>query len=318
MRLRNRENMLPEVSKGFFAAALLSLTLGAPIAFAQTDLSEWPQVRIGIFVSNDKGNSITGLTPDAFLLKENGRPQTVTSLSAITEPQSVCVLIDTSGSMYKSTAIEISAASRFIQNLPTEDEVCVATFAGNLNLEQRFTTDRSLALAAVNNRPHSGGSAIYDSIALLKLYMQNSSRFESRAMVVFTDGVDNASSWGGSGNALGRLITQLAHDRSPVVHMIRIFKDNEPEGETPSSQQAVLALTEIGGGLAYFPRNQRELNTDIDDLCQAMKTRTMLVYTTDNPADDGRERHLSVHIDKAHGGNKLTVSSPKGYYAPSE
>ena len=35
MSLRNRDNMLPDGSKGFFAAALLSLTLSAPIALAQ-------------------------------------------------------------------------------------------------------------------------------------------------------------------------------------------------------------------------------------------------------------------------------------------
>ena len=42
MRLRNRENMLPGVSKGLFAAVLLSLTLCAPIARAQQPATTQP------------------------------------------------------------------------------------------------------------------------------------------------------------------------------------------------------------------------------------------------------------------------------------
>jgi VWFA-related protein len=311
--------MLSGVPNGF-AAALLSLTLCAPIAHGQTDLSAWPQVSAGIFVTNAKGGSLTGLTADAFLVKENGRPQTVTSLSTITEPQSVCVLIDTSGSMFQRTAIVMSAASRFIEKLPAEDEVCVATFAFRLKMEQGLTTDRSRALTAVSHAGWAnGGSTIYDSVAQLANYMQNSSRFDSRAILLLSDGVDNASNGSPNQDAFDRLRVQLERNRSSVLHIIRIATDdNENWGEKRSAEKAVMAMTAIGGGLPYFPRNQRDLDADVDDLSQAMKTRTMLVYTSDNPAKDGQARHVEVVVDKAHGGKKLKVRAPEGYYVPSE
>ena len=102
-----------------------------------------------------------------------------------------------------------------------------------------------------------------------------------------------------------------------------IWSASCPTGMTPqakkrSDEQVVRALTEIGGGLPYFPRNEQEMIADVDGLSRAMQAAYTLAYTTDNPEKDGRERLVEITVDKAHGGAKAIARAPEGFYAPSQ
>lgn len=299
----------------------LAVMMFAAVTYAhsQTDLSAWPQVRMELFVTDSKGNQVPDLVPGALLLKEDGRLQTISSVSPTAGPQSICVLIDNSGSMYERAAMVNAAASRLLQNLPSEDDVCVATFSWRFKMQQTLTFDRSLASAALKRvGTPSGGSALYDSIAALAKYMRASSKFHRRAMLIFTDGSDNISAE--DQNDLQHVTPQLEADGNPVLHLIRVPTTPriKSSGEDLRSRNAILSLAAIGAGLPYFPRNEREMDADVDDLSHAMTVRYVLAYITDGPTPDGRGRRVEAMVDEAHGRKKLVVHAPEGYYAPSQ
>ena len=74
-------------------AALAAMPIGA---VAQDDLyietMEVNVISLDVFVTDKKGNPVTGLTVDDFIVYENGRPQDITNFSEIREtPQLVTV-----------------------------------------------------------------------------------------------------------------------------------------------------------------------------------------------------------------------------------
>jgi pyridoxal phosphate enzyme (YggS family) len=92
---------------------------------------------------------VAGLTPEDFLLFEDKHPETVTSVSEDTLPLSVTLLIDSTDTVRPVLLPLADGALQLLSHLKPEDEVAVATFSSNLSLLQDFTTDRSLAAAAI-------------------------------------------------------------------------------------------------------------------------------------------------------------------------
>src|SRR5580658_122924 len=94
MRLRSRD-----VNCGG-CVAVLFLIAGPVNGLAQADVSSWPQVRVQLIALDSNGGSSVAVTKDSLELREDGRVQPIDQVSVATEPQSVCILIDSSGSMY--------------------------------------------------------------------------------------------------------------------------------------------------------------------------------------------------------------------------
>ena len=77
----------------------LLLVAGGPIAQGQADISHWPLVRIEFLALDAQSNPISGLASDELVLKEGGEEQTIEELKVDPGAQSICILIDSSGSI---------------------------------------------------------------------------------------------------------------------------------------------------------------------------------------------------------------------------
>jgi VWFA-related protein len=82
------------------------------------------------------------------------------------------------------------AATEFTREINASDKVAIATFNSRVQLLQNFTNDREAAVRAIGHIRSGGGTAFYDALmTCLDEYMRD---VEGRkAIVVFTDGVDN-------------------------------------------------------------------------------------------------------------------------------
>ena len=74
------------------------------------------------------GDPAVSITSRGLIVREDSKPVSGVDLEPESEPQSVCVLVDTSGSIYVRLPIARKAAERFVEQLPVDDEVCVAHF----------------------------------------------------------------------------------------------------------------------------------------------------------------------------------------------
>jgi Ca-activated chloride channel family protein len=298
----------------WIACCVWLIVAGTHPTSAQVNVSEWPQVQVEVVGTDAGGDPLKGLSASDVQVREDRRTAGAIELKSIAEPMSLCLLIDSSGSMYKSLNDLRVTLERLLQELPAEDDVCVADFSSAGFIDQELTTDRKADLKGLAYIKASGGTALYDMLAHLAEYMRKNARHSSRAILLFSDGEDNASRM-----KEPALRKEWKAPGTPALHIVTVPQSNPLPGHGRSGdEKAAIQLANMGGGLVYFPRNLVDMEASVDQLNQALKSRYLLTYQSGNSSKDGGERRIDVELDKVHQKAKAVVRAPEGYYAPSQ
>lgn len=148
-------------------------------------------VRLNIGVVDKKGQPITNLTKNNFVVYEDGVKQEIARFEPTVAPFSVVMLLDMSGSTIGFRQTIAQSASRFIDAISREDRVAVAEFSDKVELLNDFTTDRKTLYHSIRVANGRGKTQLYKAIdfALEKLSKEKSPR---KAVIVLTDGVDTS------------------------------------------------------------------------------------------------------------------------------
>lgn len=168
------------------AAAPAQETGEAPTFKAGTTL-----VRIDVQVVNNK-QPLAGLTQADFVLREEGVDRRIEYFGREAEPLQVMLLLDVSGSMGKLLREMAGVAQEALSSLKPEDEVGIAIFSRKAELAQELTSERRLAVVALQDAPldHElgAGTDINDSILQVTEYFKGLPPFAGRrALVILTD-----------------------------------------------------------------------------------------------------------------------------------
>jgi hypothetical protein len=296
----------------FRTSLLLMLSAGA--ATAQADLSAWPQVRMELMAIDAEGNPLPALPADAVFVNEGRRPHAIASLAPAPGPQSICILIDASDVMSDRLDPMLAKARRLLQRLPATDEVCLAHYSGALTIDQKLTADRSAAVNALAPITASGRARLRDAILQLSGYMRQSAQYRSRAIVLFSDGVDQHSAAGKDQWRLG-----MEAEGAPVVHLLcmPLGFGHAAWKQEDATKGSALHLVAPGGGLVYFPHTITEFDAMVDHLSDYLQARYVLTFTADNPARDGSERRINIFYGPAHREADVMLRAPTGYIAPA-
>lgn len=193
--------MLPRVLLAATVSLLLTPGLGDAGVKAQTAppvatfKSSVDLVRVAAIVRDGKGRFVQDLTAHDFEVLDDGRSRPIADFQYELPGISVALLFDVSGSMEGHLGQAREAADRVMGLLDARDEVAVFTFDTRLNELTPFTP----LTGGLRVLPDSmsrivpfGETSLHDAIA------QTASRTGQRegmrrAIIVFTDGVDNAS-----------------------------------------------------------------------------------------------------------------------------
>lgn len=103
------------------------------------------------------GKPITGLSAGDFVVEEDGRPETLNSVSEDVLPLSVVLMFDLTDTVHPVLQHLAGSAAEVLRHLRPQDEVAVMTFSSHARLEQRFTRDRMTAVEGID-----AASASYD------------------------------------------------------------------------------------------------------------------------------------------------------------
>ena len=187
-------------------AALLALaTAGSPAA-AQDALqasnivfrSSVDLVSVTAVVRDRKGHTVSSLTRDHFEVIDAGQPREVLDVQAdASSPTSIALLLDGSGSMRMGAALESSraVADGVLSGLdPARDDAALLSFDSRLLMLQGFTSDFDRIRASLADVEAWGTTSLYDAIAGAA-GMVSSRTQNRRAIIVLTDGADNASQY---------------------------------------------------------------------------------------------------------------------------
>jgi VWFA-related protein len=167
------------------------------VSINQIYTNSCPRVRLLINVNDKDGYPLTGLLGSHLYLLENAAPRTIEAFYQLMEPISAALLLDYSGSMFDLNLIPSmeTAAKIFIDRLnPTiGDEAMVIKYSSTYEkMTPTFTTDKNVLKTAIDS-PFAGrqNTALYDTLWFA--IDETAARTHKRAIVVISDGQDNAS-----------------------------------------------------------------------------------------------------------------------------
>jgi VWFA-related protein len=255
-------------------------------------------VLVPVLVS-DGDRFVGGLEREVFRLFEDGRPQTIDSVSAENLALDLVVAVDISESMAPSLPRVKQAVGRFLHSLRPDDRVTLLAFNENVfTLARRDSTPEARQRALDRLAPW-GGTALYD--VLLKgmdLLTRTTGR---RALVVFSDGYDQSSRT--SLESATRAVE--AGDASLYVIVL---------GQTAEAQQSrktVEQLAQLSGGRAFFRNRLEDLDGDFDRITQELFNQYLIAYSPTNASRDETWRRIKVEVV----GKKYRVRARQGYRA---
>ncbi|CAN5544711.1 hypothetical protein BH10BAC6_BH10BAC6_15710 [soil metagenome] len=127
--------------------------------------------------------------------------------------------LDASPSMMRPRALKMQrAVKHLISVLDKRDLISVVNFSGRTSTPVPLTSDHQLALESYSNaasfNPRSGGSSVYDGIMASLEQLATTPASTDRALIVFSDGEDNSSSY-----ELGQVATR-ARELNVKIHAI--------------------------------------------------------------------------------------------------
>jgi Ca-activated chloride channel homolog len=256
-------------------------------------------------VTNSRGELVTTLDAPAFTVFENGKRQPITLFRRDDVPVSVGLLIDNSGSMRAIRPRVEAAALAFARASNPDDELFVVNFADKVHVDVEMTSDIRLLEAGIARADSIGGTAILDAVDAAETYLQQHAKWDSRVLLVITDGNDNASV-----TTLDQ-IRRLAEQTNTVVDAIGLLNAVD-QGKARSGRQEIATLTERTGGIAYYPSDPTQIESAALEIARQIRHRYTIGYTPLEPPADGAFRTVKVTVA---GPERYSVRTKAGYRA---
>ena len=267
------------------------------------------EVRLNATVLDGSGRSVLDLTKDAFHVYEDGVPQTVASFRHEDLPVSLGILIDSSGSMYDKRSAVNQASLDLIKLSNPLDEAFLVDFSWEAFIDQDFTSDSAKLQQGLGYIKSSGGTAIYDALVASADYLSKNAKHPKQVLLVVTDGEDNASS-----ATLEDAIRRIQDLDGPTIYCVGLlFGSDTDKAEARHARRVLEALAEQTGGVAYFPKNIKEVDPIAAEVAQDIRTQYTIAYHSTKAPELGGYRQ--VHVDaREKGYGKLQVRTRSGYF----
>ena len=141
-------------------------------------------------VLDGNGRLVTDLTREDFEVRDNGRPQKLTTFASADQPITVVMMLDRSGSVEAQFATVERAAAEFVNQLGPDDRARIGSFSTKIRIDPpTFTNDHNTLMAVLRNdlQPF-GPTPLWNATDLAV----NAVKGETgrRVVLVFTDGKD--------------------------------------------------------------------------------------------------------------------------------
>ena len=262
------------------------------------------EVNVLFSASDWRGRFVPDLKAADVMVFDNGKqPESITYfLRQENLPLEVGILIDVSGSVANVFRAQQKAASLFLQQtLRSTDQASLIAFGIDTRVVQEFTTNVSLLGSAIANlSAGDSGTAIFDAVRTSseRLAQQPQSGTNRRALVLITDGEDNASH--------GQLDDAIHAALQSEVVIFALNTNVHPE----STDRWLKELAESTGGNVLHAAGEKALKAAFGKVNQQLRSQYVLGYKPSHLQTDRsfHRIHLTVHKFGLH------VQCRKGYY----
>ncbi len=243
-------------------------------------------VQLNVAVTDSKGNYVTGLRPQDFVVAEDGIKEKIATFGEGNEPTrrlldivqaeaqtanqprdppqgsaaqqptatfgslvagaNVFILFDTSNYMYRGFVFAQDAIADFVRSLESADNVAFYSYSRDLSRAASLTSDRAQVLRGVRSTVAGDDAALYNCLLLT---VKDAAKYTGRKMiVVFSNGPDNASM------VPPEDVAELAQYSGIPIYMV----STEQAKLEPVSTAVFERMTAATGGKAYFAKTWRD------------------------------------------------------------
>lgn len=280
--------------------------LPTPTFRAQSEL-----VVVHATVRDGAGHHVSGLPPQAFRVLENGEPRPIDIFGGQHEPVTIGLVLDVSGSMEPMRERLAYAASAFAGAGRHDDEIFAIVVGDRPALvlpdEAPFTSDPNRLRTAIVQAHRPGGmTALYDAVSLGLDHLARGTHAR-RALVVISDGIDNASHIRFDEALQRTLASNAALYAVGLVDPIALTRD-------PGHLRRLARAT---GGEAYFPATNIDAFNSLRQIADDIHQSYALGFTPSQAGARGETQRLTVSVRTADG-RTLKVRAREGYVAGRE
>ncbi|HJW14249.1 MAG TPA: VWA domain-containing protein, partial [Thermoanaerobaculia bacterium] len=203
-------------------------------------------------------------------------------------PVSFAFLVDTSGSMKLASKLDYAkSAVRHIisQRKPGDDFALFAFAEDEVTLLADFSRDTSRLLSALDGLEAGGRTALFDAVAATPSKML-AGKNGKRAIILFTDGVDNASKI--SPSEMAEILQQVSIPVYAVGMKNASFDRLTDEERSQLSVDNLRMLAASSGGKMFLPGGEEDLKPIAEKIGTEVRKQYLLGFT---PSGQGELRY---------------------------
>lgn len=319
------------ISRRLSAAVFAVLTLFGHRLFAQSaDLApganDIPVLQVSaslvvvdaVVTDGHTHRPIRGLTPDDFVLIEEGREQTILNSDHDRIPLSIVFMIDLTRTVNSVRQSLGAAAQKILDRLDENDEVAVVAVSSSATIVSPFTTDWTKAQSAIvqasqmsSNEPMFLNESLYQTISRL---IPSATAGNRRTIVCLTDGTVDVPSarlqTAAPGIAKAPLHTEeetkalvlqanatinAVVEKSALTYLVETSRHPRVKDTRRYPPGNVKEYAGISGGIV-ISSSKSNGSEALLDLLDKLKLRYTIAYRPSEAASAGSFRHISLRI----------------------
>src|SRR5438552_1073468 len=290
------------------AAGLIGL--GSLAVFAQQPTFRAGTQVVSLFatVTDAQKRLVPDLQQSDFEVFDNEKPQPLVFFQNETQPITVVVMLDTSGSMTLTLDLLRAAAEQFVLRLLPADKAKVGAFNDKIQIKgSRFINDRDQLVTDIKDLDYGNGTRLWDALAASEDELKGIDG--RRVILVFTDGDDTES----HNASLGKVVDR-ARAEEVMIYAIGLernyFNGQRMVRSKPDSGLRKIA-DETGGG--YFELTKTaDLAPTFTRVAQELHSQYVLGFTPTSL--DGKVHKLAVRMKQP----GMTARARRSYLANSD
>jgi len=280
-------------------------------------------VQVPVVVSERGGRYVSDLTKDEFSIFEDGIKQNIELFGSVEEPFSVALLLDSSGSTEGALDQIKSAASAFIANLRPHDRVMIVSFNDSVQVLSDLTNDTSRLESAIRSIKSGSFTQVYEAVytAVWETLRDVPGR---KAVIVFSDGIDTAS----SEIELEDTLDAVIECEDIIVYPIRYATRDDVERKMETRIRTVSAanpgaipekieqsrrdldrayrgadeylqqLADMSGGIVERADKLGDLKSALGRIAEELRHQYLLGYYPTNRQKDDKSRRITVRVTR--------------------
>ena len=266
-------------------------------------------VMLPVVVFDHKGRFAEGLSKNDFRVRADGVPVEVDTFERDDNaPVSFAFLIDTSGSM--RLADKLGASKRAVRKIlelrrPGDDFALFAFAEDEVRLVSEFSTDPERLLGALASLEAEGRTALFDAVAATPTRMMKG-RNSKRAIVLFTDGVDNASKL--TSLQMAEILQQVSTPVYPIGMKNAAFDRLSEQERRDLALDNLKLLASSSGGRLFLVSADDDLRPIAANIFAEVRQQYLLGFA---PSGRGELKYRVVVVSVAKKG--WTVRARRGY-----